>query len=553
MDNRSSSFSMSATDSPALSPCHRPSSPALSPCHRPSSPALSPCHRPKEDYDRPPKDIGTLYYTDLLPFTVTAGPETREFLARVAEISIDFVRNTFDRNSKILDFHQPEQLKEVLDLEIPARPLNLDQLLVDCKDALKYQVKTGHPRFMNQLSCGMEVISLAGEWLTAAANTNMFTYEIAPVFILMEHMTMRHMRKIIGYKAGDSILAPGGSISNLYAAMAARHKMFPEYKTKGLRALPGELCMFTSIHSHYSLKGAASAMGLGTDNLLEVPVDEKGRMIPAELDRMIQDAKGKGKVPFLVCATAGTTVMGAFDPLHAIADVCEKHKLWFHVDAAWGGGVLLSKNQRHKMAGVERSNSITWNPHKLMGVLLQCSTVHFQEDGLLISCNQMCADYLFQQDKPYDVNYDTGDKVIQCGRHNDIFKLWLHWRSKGDEGFEKHIDHLFEMTRYMIERMKQHPDKFELLNDEPECTNVCFWYVPYRLRSMKAGPERHKLLGEIQPILKGRMMTSGTLMIGYQPLDDYPNFFRNIISSQAVRREDIDFMLEELDRLGYDL
>lgn len=80
---------------------------------------------------------------DLLPFTVTAGPETREFLAQVAELSIDFVKQTFDRNSKILDFHQPEQLKEVLDLEIPAQSLNLDQLLVDCKDALKYQVKTG--------------------------------------------------------------------------------------------------------------------------------------------------------------------------------------------------------------------------------------------------------------------------------------------------------------------------------------------------------------------------------------------------------------------------
>ncbi|XP_063603721.1 glutamate decarboxylase-like [Penaeus indicus] len=292
------------------------------------------------------------------------------------------------------------------------------------------EIYDSHPRFMNQLSCGMEVVSLAGEWLTAAANTNMFTYEIAPVFILMEQVTMRHMREIIGYKQGDSILAPGGSISNLYAALVARHRMFPEYKKKGLRALPGELCMFTSLHSHYSMMGTAAAMGLGTDNCIEVPVDDKGRMIPSELDRLIQECKAKGKVPFLVCATAGTTVMGAFDPLHAIADVCEKHKLWFHVDAAWGGGVLLSKNHRHKMAGVERSDSLTWNPHKLMGVLLQCSTVHFKEDGLLISCNQMCADYLFQQDKPYDVNYDTGDKVIQCGRHNDIFKLWLMWRSK---------------------------------------------------------------------------------------------------------------------------
>uniref|UniRef100_A0A6A7G8R8 Glutamate decarboxylase-like n=1 Tax=Hirondellea gigas TaxID=1518452 RepID=A0A6A7G8R8_9CRUS len=523
------------------------------------SPRCSPCTSPatarrfKDDIEALPRDIEKLIYTDLLPFDITGAPETREFLYRVADISATFVEKTFDRGTKILDFHQPEQLKEVLDLEIPAHPLHLDQLLHDCRDALKYQVKTGHPRFMNQLSCGLEVISLGGEWLTAAANINMFTYEIAPVFILMEQVTMRHMRKIIGYKNGDSTMAPGGSISNLYACMVARHKMFPQYKEQGLRVLPGQLVMFTSVHSHYSLKGAAATMGLGTDNLILVPVDSKGKMIPTELDRLIEEQKSKGNIPFFVCATAGTTVMGAFDPINAIADITEKHKLWFHIDGAWGGGVLLSKNTKHKMAGVERSDSLTWNPHKLMGVLLQCSTVHIKEDGLLIECNQMSADYLFQQDKPYDVNYDTGDKVIQCGRHNDIFKLWLLWRSKGDSGFEKHIDHLFEMTTYLVEKLKANTDKFELLNDEPELTNVCFWYIPYRLRSMKAGPDRCKILGEVQPILKGRMMTAGSLMIGYQPMDEHPNFFRNIISSQAVCRDDIDFMIVELYRLGYDL
>lgn len=87
---------------------------------------------------------------------------------------------------------------------------------------------------------------MAGEWLTATANTNMFTYEIAPVFILMEHVVLQKMRELIGWNCGDSILAPGGSISNLYAFLAARHKMFPYYKEKGLSAIGGQLVMFTS-------------------------------------------------------------------------------------------------------------------------------------------------------------------------------------------------------------------------------------------------------------------------------------------------------------------
>lgn len=87
---------------------------------------------------------------------------------------------------------------------------------------------------------------MAGEWLTATANTNMFTYEIAPVFILMEHVVLQKMRELIGWNGGDSILAPGGSISNLYAFLAARHKMFPAYKERGLAAIGGQLVMFTS-------------------------------------------------------------------------------------------------------------------------------------------------------------------------------------------------------------------------------------------------------------------------------------------------------------------
>ncbi|XP_015918434.1 glutamate decarboxylase [Parasteatoda tepidariorum] len=499
------------------------------------------------------KDIGTLKFTDLYPNGKGDVDEnTRNFLLKVVEIMLDFISKTNDRKAKVLDFHQPDQLKQILDLEIPDEPLNLDQLLVDCKDTLKYQVKTGHPHFLNQLSTGLDIVCLAGEWLTATANTNMFTYEIAPCFILMEEVVLRKMREIIGWPEGDSMLAPGGSISNLYACLCARHKMFPDYKQKGLISLGQQLVIYTSEHSHYSLNGAGMVMGIGTEFVREVKCDKRGRMIPGELEQYIISDKAKGYTPFFVCATAGTTVLGAFDPINDIADICDKYGIWFHIDAAWGGGVLLSRKYRYKMSGVERAKSVTWNPHKLLGTLLQCSTCHFKEEGLLLSCNQLSADYLFQQDKHYDVQYDTGDKVIQCGRHNDVFKLWLQWRSKGDKGFEEHIDHLFKMTEYQVKQIKEKKDKYHLLF-EPECTNVSFWYIPKRLRGVPHTPEKEKILGELTAKLKSKMMNAGTLMIGYQPLGDIPNFFRSIISSAAVQEADVDYALDELDRLGHDL
>ncbi|KAJ8788531.1 hypothetical protein J1605_005262 [Eschrichtius robustus] len=263
----------------------------------------------------------------------------------------------------------------------------------------------------------------------------------------------------------------------MYSIMAARYKYFPEVKTKGMAAVP-KLVLFTSEH---------------------------------------------GYIPLYVNATAGTTVYGAFDPIQEIADICEKYNLWLHVDAAWGGGLLMSQKHRHKLSGIERANSVTWNPHKMMGVLLQCSAILVKEKGILQGCNQMCAGYLFQPDKQYDVSYDTGDKAIQCGRHVDIFKFWLMWKAKGTVGFENQINKCLELAEYLYAKIKNR-EEFEMVFD-----------------------------GEVAPKIKALMMESGTTMVGYQPQGDKANFFRMVISNPAATQSDIDFLIEEIERLGQDL
>lgn len=108
----------------------------------------------------------------------------------------------------------------------------------------------------------------------------------------------------------------------------------------------------------------------------------------------------------------------------------------------------------------------------------------------------MSAEYLFMTDKLYDISYDTGDKVIQCGRHNDIFKLWLQWRAKGTEGFEHSMDRLMELTAHQVQRINAQPDKFHLIM-EPELVNVSFWYIPKRLRGVPHSAEKEKELGKV--------------------------------------------------------
>uniref|UniRef100_A0A673ZWM0 Glutamate decarboxylase 1 n=1 Tax=Salmo trutta TaxID=8032 RepID=A0A673ZWM0_SALTR len=386
-----------------------------------------------------------------------------------------------------------------------------------------------------------------------------FTYEIAPVFVLMEQLTLKKMREIIGWPdgEGDGIFSPGGAISNMYSVMTARYKFFPEVKTKGMTAAP-RLVLFTSEHSHYSIKKACAALGFGTENLILLSTDERGRVIPADLEAKVIDAKARGCVPMFVNATAGSTVYGAFDPIHEIADICEKYNMWLHVDVRlieirFHGGLLMSRKHRHKLRGVERANSVTWNPHKMMGVPLQCSAILVRERGVLSGCNSMCAGYLFQPDKQYDVSYDTGDKAIQCGRHVDIFKFWLMWKAKGTVGFEHHIDKCLDLSHYLYTKIRDREGYQMVFEGEPQHTNVCFWYLPPGIRDMPDGQERRDRLHKVAPKIKALMMESGTTMVGYQPQGDKVNFFRMVISNPAATRSDIDFLTDEIERLGHDL
>ncbi|KPP68148.1 glutamate decarboxylase 1-like [Scleropages formosus] len=517
---------------------------------RQSSKNVLSCENRDPRFGHTETDFSNLFARDLLPAKNGEEP-TMQFLLEVVDILTNYIRKTFDRSTKVLDFHHPHQLLEGIEgfnLELSDQPESLEQILVDCRDTLKYGVRTGHPRFFNQLSSGLDIIGLAGEWLTSTANTNMFTYEIAPVFVLMEQLTLKKMREIVGWPGGegDGIFSPGGAISNMYSVMVARYKYYPEVKTKGMSAAP-RLILFTSEHSHYSIKKAGAALGFGVENVILLKCDERGRVIPADLEAKIIDAKQKnskqcgrwnsvmrhgaslqGYVPLFVNATAGST-------------------------GAWGGGLLMSRKHRHKLSGIERANSVTWNPHKMMGVPLQCSAILVREKGLLQGCNQMCAGYLFQPDKQYDVTYDTGDKAIQCGRHVDIFKFWLMWKAKGTSGFEQHINKCLELSEYLYTKIKNREGYEMVFQGEPQHTNVCFWYLPPSLRGMPDCPERRERLHKVAPKIKAMMMESGTTMVGYQPQGDKVNFFRMVVSNPAATKSDIDFLIEEIERLGQDL
>lgn len=165
---------------------------------------------------------------------------------------------------------------------------------------------------------------------------------------------------------------------------------YPKLKQCGLSQMP-RLVVFTSEDAHYSVKKLAAFLGIGYDNVYLVKVDSRGKLMIVDLEAQIARAILEGAAPFMVSATAGTTVMGAFDPLREIAEVCKKHGLWFHVDAAWGGGALVSKTYRGLLDGIELADSVTWNPHKMLAAPQQCSTLLLRHKGV----NQSFCSFIF--------------------------------------------------------------------------------------------------------------------------------------------------------------
>uniref|UniRef100_A0A8C5V4C8 Cysteine sulfinic acid decarboxylase n=1 Tax=Microcebus murinus TaxID=30608 RepID=A0A8C5V4C8_MICMU len=445
-------------------------------------------------------------------------------------------------SEKVCEWKEPEELKQLLDLELRSQGESQEQILERCRAVIRYSVKTGHPRFFNQLFSGLDAHALAGRIITETLNTSQYTYEIAPVFVLMEEEVLKKLRALVGWSSGDGVFCPGGSISNMYAINLARYQRFPDCKQRGLRALP-PLALFTSKECHYSIKKGAAFLGLGTDSVRVVKADERGRMVPEDLEQQIIMAEAEGAVPFLVSATAGTTVLGAFDPLEAIANVCQRHGLWLHVDAAWGGSVLLSQTHRHLLDGIQRADSVAWNPHKLLAAGLQCCALLLRDtSNLLKRCHGAQASYLFQQDKFYDVALDTGDKVVQCGRRVDCLKLWVMWKAQGGQGLEQRVDRTFALARYLVEEMKKR-EGFELVLE----VRVAGWEIKASLL------ESVSTLPQVAPVLKERMVKEGSMMIGYQPHGTQGNFFRMVVANPSLTLADMDFLLDELERLGQDL
>ncbi len=365
------------------------------------------------------------------------------------------------------EMRDPEHLAEVLDLALPVEGLGLDAVIDRLREVTRATPSSSSWRFLNQLFGGREPVAAAAEALAVVSNISMYTFKAAGAQILLERALLRRMADAVGLRGAEGTFTPGGSIANLVAMLLARAQAAPDAREAGLDGRP--LLVYTSAEGHYSITKNAGILGIGRRRVRHVPTTPNGRMDVAALDRTLAADRAAGLRPMLVNATAGTTVRGAFDPIREIAAVAHEHGAWLHVDGALGASLSLSNNHRLLLDGVELADSVTWDPHKMMGVPLQTSVLLVARRGLLRASLDETAEYLFQTDSD---SLNPGHMSIQCGRRNDALRLWAAWLRLGDRGWEARLNRQMALARRAAELIDLDPTLE--LTEPPPSINVCF-------------------------------------------------------------------------------
>jgi len=265
--------------------------------------------------------------------------------------------------------------------------------------------------------------------------------------------------------------------------------------------------------------------------LIKIKADENGQMVPEALEKEINASKQRGEMPFFVAVTCATTLLGAYDPIDEIAEICKKQNIWLHADGSFGGSIVLSNKNRYLLKGLEKTDSFAWNPHKLMNIPLICSALLVKTKGTLHhNLADVDADYLF-----HDLNLieDLGKKSIQCGRRVDAVKLWFAWKYFGKEGYEKRIDNLIDLAQ-LAEQKVLNRTNLELLAPRQSFT-ICFRYIP----------EIEVDINQFNLQLREELRKSGKSLVNYGYIGE-KLAIRLVITNGEMQEKDVTLFFELL-------
>jgi aromatic-L-amino-acid decarboxylase len=361
-----------------------------------------------------------------------------------------------------------EMLIGRLEAPLPQKAGDADRILAEAARILDASISPSRPLYLGYIgSTGLEIGVLASA-LLATYDANLAV--AAGGADLVEEQTLRWVSDFVGFPYAEGAFTSGGMTSNLTALLAARERALPGCRVEGIGAR--RAAVYCSEESHHSVVRAVEVCGLGSNAVRPIPIDGRRRMRPDALEDALARDTAAGIVPVAVVATAGTTLTGAVDPLDEIAEVCERHDVWLHVDGAYGLPGAAAPSAAPLFAGLERADSATIDAHKWLGVQKSCSAVLLSESGRLQAAFGHEERYMLHEG---DVANPV-DRTLEYSRPFRSLRLWMAFRVYGARQYRTWIEATLANARLFTETLRDTPG-FEILHD-PMLSTVCFRHTP---------------------------------------------------------------------------
>jgi glutamate/tyrosine decarboxylase-like PLP-dependent enzyme len=392
--------------------------------------------------------------------------------------SLDAVRLIAERiaeavaNGRIVPAATATEIRDYLQSRYDFKaPRPLADVAADVERMLRtWHVQVTHPRYFGLFNPSVTPASVVAETLTAAYNPQLAAWRTSPAANEIERHTLAWLTQLFGLPAETAAsFTTGGAEANLSAVVAALTRAFPQYGDRGLKGVDASPVIYLTSEAHHSFNKIAHMTGLGRAALRVVSVGDDLRMSLADLARNIADDRRAGLVPLMVVGTAGTTGAGAIDPLPQLAEFCRAQRLWFHVDAAWGGAAIVSPRLRRHLAGIEAADSITCDAHKWFSVsmgagMFFCRHPHAVHEAFRAETSYMPASAGSSTRDPYTSS-------IQWSRRFIGLKLFMALAERGDSGYAAMIEHQAALGDLLRVRLAQ--AGWRIVNDTP-FPLVCF-------------------------------------------------------------------------------
>ncbi len=400
--------------------------------------------------------------------------EIRALGAAAVERVADYYAGLRDR--PLLVPTTSQELRALLDEPLPQDGADFESLLaeIDAK-VVRFSRHNPHPRMFGYVASPGTPVTAIGSMVESALNVNVTAWRSGPAAAELEHVAVNWLKEILGFpKDSIGLFTSGGSMANFAGLAAARSAKAPVNVVRdGLHAA-APMIVYVSEEAHFSIEKAAAMLGLGEANVRHVRTDHRYHLDLDHLEALIAADRAAGLLPFCVVASAGTTATGAIDPIDAIGDLAQRHGLWLHVDAAYGGPAALVPEVRARFAGIERADSIALDPHKWLYLPMGCGCVLYRDPAAARAAFAHSAEYTRTIGLERDEAFAFWDYGPELSRPFRALELWFLMKFAGAKRLSEAIAENIACAKY-FETLIQSSDDFEMLAPV-ELSIFCFRY-----------------------------------------------------------------------------